>query len=89
MVVSIYYIVLKIMGSVPRRTEAILEGLDVNPGCFGQFSNIFNNDEVCFACNVILMQMNCINCHSCFLHYIMGSVPRWTKAIHGGPDVNQ
>ena len=53
MVVSIYHIVLKIMESVSRRTEAIPEGPDVNPGCLCQFLNIFNNDAslLCLQCN--------------------------------------
>ena len=53
MAVNMYHIVLKNMGSVSRWTKAIPEGPDVNPGCLGQFSNIFNNyaSLLCLQCN--------------------------------------
>jgi hypothetical protein len=46
-------VVSSIVESAYKWTEAIPEGMDVNPGPIGQFSNIFNNNAtlLCFRCN--------------------------------------
>jgi hypothetical protein len=59
-------IVSNIMGSVSERTKVGPEGLNVNPGLLGRFSNIFIN----YAC-LLCLQSNVkyFNCRNCFKHY--------------------
>ena len=53
------------MGSVSEMTNIILEDLDINPSCLGQFANIFKIYERVFE---LEDNIHCFDCKNCLLH---------------------